>query len=170
MRINVKEEEFTMSSMLPGDPNNPKNSKPESFKDFLRSMNAFFHEKPVKGLLQSMDEFFNSPFPGGGFHVEKRENGDEYLILAELPGIKREQIQLKVVNNYLTITVENNESTTKEDHTNHTFHRRVSQQRTSRTISFPHPINENTIKASYRDGLLHIRIPQEKGKVINIED
>jgi HSP20 family protein len=159
-----------MSSMVPGDQNTPKKAKPETFKDFLRSMNDFFQEKPVKGLLQSMDEFFNTPFPGGGFHVEKRENGEEYLILAELPGIKREQIQLKAVNNYLIITVENNELTTKEDQTNHTFHRRVSQQRTSRTISFPHPINEKTIRASYRDGLLEIRLPQEKAKIINIED
>jgi HSP20 family protein len=159
-----------MSSMVPGDQNTPKKAKPETFKDFLRSMNDFFQEKPVKGLLQSMDEFFNTPFPGGGFHVEKRENGEEYLILAELPGIKREQIQLKAVNNYLIITVENNELTTKEDQANHTFHRRVSQQRTSRTISFPHPINEKTIRASYRDGLLEIRLPQEKAKIINIED
>lgn len=159
-----------MSSMVPGDSNTPKKEKPETFKDFLRSMNDFFQEKPVKGLLQSMDEFFNTPFPGGGFHVEKRDNGEEYIILAELPGIKREQIQLKAVNNYLTITVENKELATKEDQTNHTFHRRVSQQRSSRTISFPHPIHEKTIKASYRDGLLEIRLPQEKAKIIQIED
>ena len=36
------------------------------------------------------------------------------------------------------------------------------RQKSSRTISLPHTINEKKVKASYRDGLLKIRIPQEK--------
>ena len=156
--------------MLPGDQNNPKKLKPEQFRDFFRTMNDFFHEKPIKGFLQSIDEFFNSPFPNGGFPVEVMETGNDYLIIAELPGVKREQIHLSIFNNYLTISVNNNEIETKEDTNNHIFQRRVSRQHTARSISLPHPINEKLVKASYRDGLLKIRIPQEKGKIINIED
>ncbi len=159
-----------MSSMTPSDENNNKKFKPDQFKDFFRSMNDLFHEKPVKGFLQSMDEFFNSPFPSGGLPVQVRETEDEYIISAELPGVKKEQIHLNIVPNQLTISIENKEMETKEDHANHLFQKRVSQQRLSRTISLPVVINERLVKASYRDGLLTIRIPLVKGKTINIED
>ena len=159
-----------MSSMLPGDQDNQKKAKPEHFRDLIRTMNDFVYEKPVKGFLQSIDEFFNSPFPGGSLPVQVRENEDEYIISAELPGVKKEQIRLNILPNHLTISVENNKMETKEDQINHIFQKKVSQQRLSRTISLPVTINEKMIKASYRDGLLTIRFPLVKGKTINIED
>jgi HSP20 family protein len=159
-----------MSSILPGDQDNQKKPKPEHFRDFFRTMNEFVHEKPVKGFLQSIDEFFNSPFPGGSLPVQVRENDDEYIISAELPGVKKEQIRLNILPNHLTISVENNKMETKEDQINHIFQKKVSQQRLARTIPLPVTINEKMIKASYRDGLLTIRFPLDKGKTINIED
>jgi HSP20 family protein len=159
-----------MSSMPPSEHNNNKKIKPEQFRDFFRTMNDFIHEKPVKGFLQSIDEFFNSPFPSGAFPVEVRETEDDYIITAELPGVKKEQIRLNVLPNYVSISVENKEMETKEDLNNHFFQKRVSQQKLSRTIPLPAAINEKLVKASYRDGLLTIRIPQVRGKTINIED
>jgi HSP20 family protein len=159
-----------MSSMPPSDQNNNKKVKPEQFRDFFRTMNDFIHEKPVKGFLQSIDEFFNSPFPSGAFPVEVRETEDEYIITAELPGVKKEQIRLNILPNHVSISVENKEMETKEDLNNHFFQKRISQQRLSRTIPLPKTINEKLVKASYRDGLLTIGIPQIRGKTINIED
>jgi len=159
-----------MSTMPPSDQNNNKKLKPEQFRDFFRTMNDIIHEKPVKGFLQSIDEFFNSPFPSGAFPVEVRETEDEYIITAELPGVKKEQIRLNILPNYVSISVENKEMETKEDLNNHFFQRKVSQQKLSRTIPLPAAINEKLVKASYRDGLLTIRIPLVRGKTINIED
>ncbi|WP_045517285.1 Hsp20/alpha crystallin family protein [Neobacillus niacini] len=159
-----------MSSMPPSDQNNNKKFKPEQFRDIFRNMNDFMHEKPVKGFLQSIDEFFNSSFPSGAFPIGVRETEDEYIITAELPGIKKEQICLNILPNQLSISVENNEIESKEDLNNHFFQKRVSQQKQSRTISLPVLINEKLVKAFYRDGLLTIRIPLVRGKMINIED
>lgn len=156
-----------MSSMTP----NNKNNKPEPFGELMKTMNDFFNEKPIRGFLQSIDEFFKSPFPPiSAFPVETIETGNEYLISAELPGVKKEQIRLNIVGNYLTITVENNVLETEEDEKKQVYRRRMSKQHTSRTVSLPQPINEKRIKASYRDGLLQIRIPQEKGKSIPLDD
>jgi HSP20 family protein len=160
-----------MSSMLPEDKNNGKKPLPEPFRELFKSMNDFFTEKPVRGFLQSIDDFFKTPFPvGSGFHVETVETGKEYIITAELPGVKREQINLNITGNYLTITVENKELETEEDDINKLYRQRITRQQSSRTISLPHAINEKMVKASYRDGLLQIKIPQEKGKMIEIED
>ncbi|MEH7418243.1 Hsp20/alpha crystallin family protein [Neobacillus drentensis] len=160
-----------MSSMLPSDKNNHKSPLPEPFRDLIKSMNEFFTDKPMRGFLQSIDDFFKSPFPAGtGFHVETLETGTEYIISAELPGVKKEQIQLNISGNYLTISVENQELETEENQISHVYRRKYVRQQASRTIALPHVINENLVRASYRDGLLQIRIPQEKGKLIDIEE
>ncbi len=158
-----------MSSNLPSDKNNSK--KPvDPFSDFRKAMNEFFNEQPIRGFLQSMDEFFKTPFPfEGGFHVDTVETANETIVSAELPGVKREQIHLNITGNYLTISVENNELETAEDTNNHIYRRKMFHQHSSRTISLPHVINEKKIKATYRDGLLQIRIPREKGKTIEID-
>ncbi|GHH98225.1 Hsp20/alpha crystallin family protein [Neobacillus kokaensis] len=158
-----------MSSNLPSDKNNSK--KPmDPFGDLRKAMNEFFNEKPIRGFLQSIDDFFKTPFPfEAGFHVDTVETGNEYIITAELPGIKREQIHLNITGNYLTISVENNELETAEDTNNHIYRRKYVSQQSSRTISLPHAINEKMIKASYRDGLLQVRVPREKGKIIEID-
>lgn len=167
----LEREGTTMSSMLPGNQNNPKKSKQEPFGDLIKSMNNFFNEKPIRGFLQSIDDFFNSPFPSGAsFHVETIKTGNEYLITAELPDVTRDQIHLNAFGNYLTISIENNELVTEANDKNQIYRRKQYYQQSSRTIALPQPINEKKIKASYRDGLLQIRIPQEKGKIIEIDD
>lgn len=159
-------------SMLPNDKNNDsKKPVPEPFRDLMKSMNDFFTEKPIRGFLQSIDEFFKHPFPSGaGFHVDTLETGNEYIISAELPGVKKEQIQLNISGNYLTISIEDNQIEIREDDHNQFYSRKMMRQKSSRTISLPHAINEKNVKASYRDGLLQIRIPREKGKMIKIDE
>ncbi|WHY84407.1 Hsp20/alpha crystallin family protein [Neobacillus novalis] len=167
----MEREGMLMSSMPPNEKNNPKKPLPEPFRDLVKSMNDFFTDKPVRGFLQSIDDFFNTPFPAAaGFPVNSVETGKEHIITAELPGVKREQIHLNITGNYLTISVENNELETEEDDHNQVYRRKFMRQQSSRTISLPHAINEKKVKASYRDGLLQIRIPQEKGKIIEIEE
>ena len=167
----MEREGMMMSSMLPSDKNNSKKPIPEPFRELAKTMNDFFTEKPVRGFLQSIDDLFKTPFPvAAGFPVETVETGKEYIITAELPGVKREQIQLNITGNYVTISVENNELETEENDQTQVYRRKFFRQQSSRTISFPHVINEKTVKASYRDGLLQIRIPRVKGKIIDIED
>ncbi len=161
-----------MSEMLPNNQKgNNKNHQEPPFGEFFRSMQGFLNEKPIKGFLQSIDDFFKAPFPNvPGFAVETTENKTEYIVKAELPGIKREQIQLNVQGNLLTISVENQQLELEEDDVNQIFRSVQSRHHSSRTISLPQKINDRKIKATYRDGLLEIRIPLEKGKTIHIDD
>src|SRR4051794_33561432 len=104
----LEREGSVMSSITPNDKNNHKNKKSEPFGELIKTMNDFFNEKPIRGFLQSMDDFFKTPFPPvSGFATETVETGNEYIITAELAGIKKEQIHLNIVGNYLTISVEN---------------------------------------------------------------
>jgi HSP20 family molecular chaperone IbpA len=156
---------------MPPDKNNHKTTKDEPFGELIRSMNNFFNEKPVRGFLQSIDDFFKSPFPpSASFQIETLETDKEIILTAELPGIKRDQIHLDILGNQLTISIENKETHVEEDEINKVFRGRQFQQHMSRTIALPKPINEKKVKAQYRDGLLEIHIPHQKGKIINIEE
>lgn len=160
-----------MSSLPPDENKNLKKQYPESFGEIMKTMGDFFNEKPIRGFLQSIDDLFKTPFPSGqSFHVETSESKDEYIISAELPGIKKDQIHLNVVGNFITISIENQMVETEEDDRSQVFRRKLTRHQSSRTISLPQPINEKRIKASYRDGLLKIRIPIEKGNIITLED
>ncbi|MDZ5473214.1 Hsp20/alpha crystallin family protein [Bacillus sp. 31A1R] len=158
-----------MSKNLSNGPN--KRDRNEPFGDLIRTMNDFFQEKPVKGILQSIDEFFKTPFPPiSSFPLDVVEMENEHIVTAELPGIKRENIHIDVLGNYLTISVKNGEIITEEDDINKTYRRKQTFQQMSRTVSLTHPINEKKVKASYQDGLLKVRIPKQKGKKIDILD
>ena len=160
-----------MSSMLPSDNNNNKKTKSEPFGELMKSMNDFFKEKPVKGFLRSIDDFFKSPFPSGSsLHVDTIETGGEYFIYAELPGVKKEQIHLNFTENYLTISIENNEGETEEDEHNGVFRSKSIRQQSSRTISFPQTINEKKVKAYVSGWIIENTGTTRKGKVIEIED
>ncbi|XJZ26005.1 Hsp20/alpha crystallin family protein [Bacillota bacterium Lsc_1132] len=162
-----------MSSMLPSDQNNSKKGKAEPFNEIIKSMNDFFNEKPVRGFLQSIDEFFRAPFPpssGGTFSVKTIDTGEEYIVTAELPGIKKEQIHLDIYENYLTISVDNKQVSTEKDDVNQIYQQKQIWQQSSRTVSLPRPIKERNVRATYRDGLLEILIRHDKGKTIHIND
>jgi len=158
-----------MSSQQQEESQKGKKIKSEPFGELMKTMNDFFQEKPVKGFLQTIDDFFRNPFPVAPFHVETRETDKEMIITAELPGVKKEQIHIDLKGNYLNIAVQQNDLLTEEDEPKQVYRKRQFLQHTSRTIALPRPVNEKFVKAAYSDGLLEIRIPHEKGKIIEVE-
>ncbi|WP_394238691.1 Hsp20/alpha crystallin family protein [Niallia oryzisoli] len=147
-----------------------KNEGNDHFGELMRPINQFLNEKPVKGFLQQIDELFQKSFTfTPSINVDVVETEQDYRITSELPGIKREQIDIDIIDHYVTITVQSSESLTEEDENRVVVRRQHSMQRSSRTISLPQPINEKTVKASYKDGLLEIIVPKVKGRKIYLE-
>lgn len=142
-----------MSSKLPNDP----------LKNF---MHDFFHKRPVKGFLQSMDEFFQLPF--STFPVHVRETEEEQIITAELPGVKKEQISIDVLDRSIGITVKNTEIIQEENDVANFYKKSQSTQQMSRNIFLGYPVDERRVKASYKNGLLKIKVPKPKSKQITI--
>jgi HSP20 family protein len=152
--------------MAPNHPDRPK--RHEAIEHWFKSMNQIMNEKPVKGILQTIDDFFKQPFPQPSFPVDVYETDKEYVVTAELPGVKKDQINLDVISNSLSISVNKTEVSSEVNELARTHRQRASLQRYSRTIPFSHPINERKIRASYNDGLLQIKIAKKLGKKIDI--
>ncbi|PLT28373.1 Hsp20/alpha crystallin family protein [Peribacillus deserti] len=156
--------------MLPPENSSPKPQGKEKFSELRGAFDAFFSEKPIKGILQSMDELFTLSFSERSFPLEVQEADEHYLVTAKLPGISRQQIDIEMLKQSLIITVTHHAELEKKNDKTTSIHREQSLKKLSRTVSFHKPINEKDITANHKDGLLVIIIPKIKGKRISINE
>jgi len=100
--------------------------------------------------------------------VDIFDKGGEVVIHAELPGIKKEDIDVRVENNILTIRgkKERKEEVKEEGY----FRAERAYGSFSRSFSLPSTVEVGKIAAEYRDGILTLRLPKaEEAKPRQIE-
>lgn len=90
--------------------------------------------------------------------VDIGEENDAYVIHAELPGVSSEDVKLRMENNVLTLSGEKTQEEKSEDKTYHRFERTYGSFQ--RVFSFPAPVDAEAIEASYKNGVLTIRVPK----------
>lgn len=101
--------------------------------------------------------------------VDIAETDTEFEIKVEIPEVNKEDVKVAVYNGVLTIRGERKQE--KEEH-GKKFHR-VERKYGSFTRSFtlPDNVDENAIKAAFKDGMLHLHIQkteEAKPKVIEV--
>jgi HSP20 family protein len=92
----------------------------------------------------------------------------ELVIKAELPDMKREDIQLTVENNMLTIS---GEKKMEQEMSEEQYHRvERAYGRFTRSFSLPSTIDPGRVSADYRAGVLTVRLPvREEAKPRQIQ-
>lgn len=125
-----------------------------------------------RGLVD-LDDFFDDFFNNFGrfgltntginaFRTDIKETENEYIVLAELPGVNKENINIEVDENYMTITAVNDEIIEEEKNNYIRKERRSGRFQRSFNIS---DVKADEIKAKYENGILEIVLPKaEKGK------
>lgn len=97
-------------------------------------------------------------------------NAHEFVIKAELPEMKKDDIAVTFEQNVLTIAGERKPSFEDDNGTYHRSER--GNGRFSRSFTLPATVDGTRISAGYKDGVLTVRIPQReeaKPKQINVE-
>lgn len=90
--------------------------------------------------------------------VDIYENANHEIVLkAELPGITREDIDLRVENNTLTLRGERKRDTEVKDDQYHRVER--SYGAFTRSFSLPTRIDTEKVRAEFKDGVLSITLP-----------
>ncbi len=122
------------------------------FEDALHRPFQGFHRLPLVNLLGERR--------GGDFipSVDMFEEGSDVVIRAELAGMKREDIKVELSGNTLTLSGEKR----GEERVERKDYFRVEQAfgSFSRTLELPKGVDQGKVKASYKDGLLEIRMPR----------
>lgn len=102
--------------------------------------------------------------------VEVRDEGDHFVVHADLPGLKKEEFSIKVQGTTLTLAGERkNEKETKEKRS---YYSERSYGSFVRTLEFPVEVQAEKVKASYKDGVLEIALPKAesaKAREISVE-
>lgn len=94
--------------------------------------------------------------------VDIYEQKGEVVVKAELPGMKREDVTVKLIDNNLIIAGEKK----TEGKVERKDYLRVERSHGSfnRTLSLPEGIDAERISANFKDGILEVRVPIKEGK------
>lgn len=88
------------------------------------------------------------------------ETDNKYFIEAELPGVKQDEVELKLDNNILTMKGKTEENNEKKER--NYFMRERYYGSFQRSLTLPNNINEDDINATFKDGILNIEITKKQ--------
>jgi len=90
--------------------------------------------------------------------VDVYEDQDSLLVKAELPGLRKEDIEISLQDGYLTLSGERKQEEKREGAEVYRSERRVG--RFNRNISLPCSVEADKIKATYNEGVLTVALPK----------
>ncbi|HZR34550.1 MAG TPA: Hsp20/alpha crystallin family protein [Nevskia sp.] len=90
--------------------------------------------------------------------VDISETAREYTVTADLPGVKKEDVKVKVENGVLTISGERKSEQEDKDARLHRIERSFGAY--SRSFSLPEDVLEDKITAEHKDGTLAVHLPK----------
>ena len=125
------------------------------FEGFLRPT-RWMEESASEGLIPALD-------------VVERDH--EFIVRAEMPGVKKDEIEVSLENGVLTIGAETNSQSEEKD-----GDRVIRQERRYgkyvRSLRIGKDIDDKKVKAAYKDGILELTLPKAetvKPKKINVD-
>ncbi len=104
---------------------------------------------------------FNFPDEVSGTFMpsfDVRETPDAYLFTADMPGIRREDLEIQLAGNRLSISGKREQEAAENQGTFYTQER--SYGTFSRTFSLPEEVQSGKVAAELRDGVLHLMVPK----------
>lgn len=127
----------------------------------------------MRQLLSTLDDPTRSAFPepqAGVFPLlNVSSTAENYIVRAELPGIKAEELDITVSGSNLTLS---GERKIPEESQAARYHRREREAgKFSRALTLPGPLNSDKVTASLKNGILTVVIPkaeEAKPKKISI--
>lgn len=88
------------------------------------------------------------------------ETDKEYSLKVDLPGIEKKDVKIEVEGSRLTVSGERREE--KDEKTAKRHYQETSYGSYLRSIELPQVIDEKSVKAQFKDGVLTVTIPKNK--------
>ncbi len=94
------------------------------------------------------------------FKTDIRQEGDNYVLEADLPGFRKEDIKIDIEGDYMTIHAERKQENKKEEGDNYIRSER-SYGSFSRTFDLS-GVDSERVSAAYQDGVLTLTMPKKE--------
>ncbi len=102
--------------------------------------------------------------------VDVIDEDNQYVVKAELPGVKREDIDVSINNGVLTINAERKMEEESKDEKGRVIRRESRYGQYLRTMTLDNSVDVKNVKADYTDGILKLVLPKaEEAKPQKIE-
>lgn len=117
-------------------------------------------------------EMFPEKSPLYGKHAKNmmktdvRETDDSYEVDIDLPGFKKDEINAKLDNGYLTISAAKGLDKDEQDKNGKYIRRERYAGSMSRSFYVGEGVTEEDIKAKYEDGILRLVVPKKDAKAV----
>lgn len=127
-------------------------------------------------MLDEMDKMFDDLRSGfenylivpGSFNaqaikspaVDLIDDGSAFRLNAEMPGIKKENVNLEVTENELEISAEMKEEKKEEDEKSGFIRHERRYSKFYRKVPMPQPIDSEKVEAELKDGVLTVKLPK----------
>ena len=121
-----------------------------------------FAVNPIALFEETLNRFFNEPVSARPWYpaVDVAENENEIVLTADVPGVKMEDIDLKLENGTLTISGSREFQKQEEKGGYHRIER--SYGSFHRAFTLPDTVDTDKIQASYEDGVLKVVLPKKE--------
>ena len=129
------------------------------FNEFQTEFNRLFPEVfSVRRNKQSREQW--AP------QIDIKDDEDHYIVLADIPGVDPNQIDISLENRVLTLKGEKKAEQIEEKSNYRYRERQVGSF--YRQFTLPSSVDSENIKAAYQHGVLSITIPKQKNEAKNI--
>ncbi|TAK87501.1 MAG: Hsp20/alpha crystallin family protein [Betaproteobacteria bacterium] len=128
--------------------------RPALFSDFDRMFDDFFGRRWMRpfGWERPLGEMVSLP------SVDVIDRDDEVVVRADVPGYKKEDIEISVSGSSLTIK---GETKAEEKEEKGDYYRcEISHGAFSRTVALPADVDDSKARASMKDGVLELALPK----------
>jgi HSP20 family protein len=132
---------------------------------------------PFSNLRDHVNRFFDQSFPTRASAesfgdwvpaLDAFEDKDKYVVSLEIPGMKKEDINVTVQDGVLTVSGERKVEKSSNEGAVHRSERFYGKF--SRSVSLPAAVSADKVGAAYRDGVLTVEIPKaEEAKPRQVE-
>ncbi len=122
----------------------------QSFDDLMR---PFF---PLTEIEQELK------MPTRYAQVDLIDNGDSFIVNAELPGFSKDQVDVQINKDGVAIRAECKEE--KENKRKNYLHRERAYSSLQRFLAFPEEVDPSKVEGSMKEGVLELRVPKKEPK------
>lgn len=113
--------------------------------------------RPMRWEWPSMSEMTRS-WEGRIPKVDVIDRDNEVVVKAEVPGVRKEDLDISVTDN--SVTVRGCTSHETREDTGDYYRREMSRGEFSRTVTLPSDVDSDKARASYSDGVLELTLPK----------
>ena len=93
--------------------------------------------------------------------LDLSEQDGSYAVKAEIPGVKKDDIDVRVDGNMVTISAEVKSDKEEKCNGGRVLRRERQEGCASRTFTLASPVDEGKVEASYKDGILALTLPKK---------